>query len=158
MAQYFLATYSFYFMFIEWPNFNFIDVHIFSYTTLEYTWKGLNLRLLNHIFNLISQILMCRKAWVSVISSWNTQHLPLCHEEFMTQPFIDICFTVIYDAFFQSTDARSACFNGCVLSWFLPGRSTEGFQSKFAWGQTPSIARLTTIRHHWLDASWFQIC
>lgn len=123
MAQYFLATYSFYFMFIEWSNFNFIDVDIFFiYYSRTYIKSFLNLRLLNQIFNLISQILMCGNAWVSLISSWNIHH-PLCHEELMTQHFIDICFTVICDANFHS-----ACFNGCVFSWFWPGGCTEDFQ------------------------------
>lgn len=137
---------SFYLMFIEWPNFNFTDVDIFlSYITLEHTLKGFWTWVLNQIFNLRSQIHLCGTAWVSLISTWNTQHHWLCHEELMTQHFIDICFAVISDAFFQSTDAHSACFNGCMFSGFWPGGSTEGFQSQFAWGQTMFTACLNIV-------------
>lgn len=82
----------------------------------------------------------------------------LFHEELMTQLFIEVGSTIVSGAFFQVTDAHPASFSVGVLSRFLPGGSTEGFWSKFAWGQTMPTAWLTTIRHHQLDASRFQRC
>lgn len=69
-------------------------------------------------------------------------------KEFMTQPFIEMCSTVVYDVFLQATDTHSAHSDACVISRFLPGGDTEGFQFKFSWGQTVLIAWLMTIRHH----------
>ena len=128
-------------------HFDFTDVDFLSYTTLEYALKCLNLRLLNQIFNLKSEILM----------HFHTTSSSVSWKELMIQPFMDVCSAVFYDAFFQATNAHFVIFTACVHSRFLPGGNT-GFQSKFAWGQMTSISCLTTIRNNQPDASWLQRC